>query len=115
MKGHTTDLHCPRRDRRGNKRPQDLTMYGQICGSIVFDAARTQSEAKVGDAARSKAKQQWVIEKSKIDNARQDHVVSSSLNQLMNIFKHTMKNARRKLELADASSNAFQNTDTEQW
>ena len=26
-------IHGPGRDLRGNKRPQDPTMYGQICGS----------------------------------------------------------------------------------
>ena len=36
LKGHVRDTHGPGRDRRGNKRPQDLTMYGQICGSICL-------------------------------------------------------------------------------
>ena len=52
----------------------------------------------MSDAAKSKAKQKWAIEKPKFDNAR----------QLRGIFftepddeelKHTMKNARRKLEI----------------
>ena len=33
-KGHLTDVHGRRRDLRGNKRPQDPTMYGQRFGSI---------------------------------------------------------------------------------
>ena len=36
MKGDLTDIHGPERDSRGNKRPQDPTMYGQICGSICL-------------------------------------------------------------------------------
>ena len=52
----------------------------------------------VSDAAKSKAKKKWAIEKPKLDNAR----------RLRGIFfiepndedlKHTMKNARRKLEI----------------
>ena len=63
-------------DLRGNKQPLVQTMYGQICG----------------------AKQKWVIEKPKLDDARQ-------LRDIFLIepddeeFKHTMKNARRKLEV----------------
>ena len=74
-------------DQRGNKRPQDPTMYGQICGSISL----MHRNAK-------QSKQKWIIEKPMLDNAR----------QLRGIFfiepddeeiKHTMKNARRKLEI----------------
>ena len=52
----------------------------------------------MSDAAKSKAKQKWAIEKPKIDNARQ-------LRRIFFIepndeeFKLTMKAARRKLEV----------------
>ena len=40
-------------DARENKRPQDPTMYGQIC------------RKRMSDAAKRKAKQKWVMEKTK--------------------------------------------------
>ena len=52
----------------------------------------------MSDAAKSKAKQKWAIEKPKLDNV-------SQLRGIFFIepddedFKHTMKNARRKLEI----------------
>ena len=52
----------------------------------------------MGDAARSKAKQQWVIEKSKLDNARQERGIFF-IEPTDENLKHTMKNARRKLDL----------------
>ena len=52
----------------------------------------------MSDAAKNKAKQKWAIEKPKLDNARQLKgvvFIEPSDEQ----FKHTMKNARRKLEV----------------
>ena len=56
MNGVLADIHGPERDSRGNKRPQDPTMYGQICGSMY-------------DASKRKATQKWAIEKPKVVNA----------------------------------------------
>ena len=36
MRSHLTDTHGPGGDWRGNKRPQDPTMYGQICWRGIF-------------------------------------------------------------------------------
>ena len=85
MKGHLTDIHGPDGDLRGNKQPRDPTMYGQMCGKHV------------SDAAKSKAKQKWAIEKPKLDNARQWRGIL--FIDLEDEFKHTMKNVRRKLEI----------------
>ena len=76
-------FHCRGGDLRGNKRPQDPTMYGQICGSICL--------------MRS-AKQNWIIEKPKLDNARQLCGIFF-IEPEDEEFKHTMKNARRKWEI----------------
>ena len=50
------------------------------------------------DAAKSKAKQKWAIEKPKLDNARQMRGIFF-IEPEDEEFKHTMKNARRKLEI----------------
>ena len=34
-KGHLMDIHGLVRDLRGNKQPQDPTMYGQMCQKIT--------------------------------------------------------------------------------
>ena len=52
----------------------------------------------MSDAVKSKAKQKWVIEKPKLDNARQLRGIFS-IEPDDEEFKHTMKNARRKLEI----------------
>ena len=57
MKGHLTENHGPGGDLRGNKQPQDPTMYGQICEHM-------------SDASKRNAEQKWAIEKPKLDNAR---------------------------------------------
>ena len=49
-KGNLTDMHGPGGDLRGNKQPQDPTMYSQICRSM-FWCSETQS----------KAQQKWII------------------------------------------------------
>ena len=41
-KGHLTDIHGPGGDLRGNKQPQDPTMYDQICGSICLMQQKTK-------------------------------------------------------------------------
>ena len=75
-----------RRETSGNKQPRDPTMCGQICGS------RCLMQRK------SKAKQKWAIEKPKLDNARQLRGIFF-IEPNDEEFKHTMKNARRKLEI----------------
>ena len=85
-KGHLTDIHGPGGDLRGNTQPQDLTMNGQICGSICL-MQRSAQQSKTG----SSRNQSSIMPDS--------YVVSSSLNQMMKILKHTMRNARRKLEI----------------
>ena len=58
----------------------------------------------MSDAAKSKAKQKWIIEKPKLDNSRQLRV-SSSRNQMRNIFfRKTEKNACSKLEIPMSAS-----------
>ena len=73
-------------DSRGNKQPEDPTMYGQICGSICI----MQRTAK-----RSKNEHSRNQSSIMLDN----YVVSSSLNQMMNNLNTPWKNARRKLEI----------------
>ena len=69
-KGLLTDIHGLVWDLRGNKRPQDPTMYGQICGSICL-RQRSAKQSKSG----SSRNQSSIMP----DNC----VVSSSLNQMM--------------------------------
>ena len=52
----------------------------------------------MSDAAKSKAKQKWAIEKPKLDNARQLRGIFF-IEPDDEEFKHTTKNARRKLQL----------------
>ena len=52
----------------------------------------------VSDAVKSKAKKKWAIEKPKLDNARQMRGIFF-IEPEDEEFKHTMKNARRKLEV----------------
>ena len=52
----------------------------------------------VSDAAKSKAKQEWAIEKPKLENARQSRGIFF-IQPDDEEFKHTLKNARRKLEI----------------
>ena len=52
----------------------------------------------MSDAAKSKAEQKWTIEKPKLDNARQLRGIFF-IDPDDEEFKHTMKNARRKLEI----------------
>ena len=50
----------------------------------------------MSDATKSKAKQKWAVEKPKLDNARQLRGIFF-IELEDEKFKHTMKNARRKL------------------
>ena len=52
----------------------------------------------MSDAAKSKAKQKWAIEKPKLDNARQLRGIFF-IEPEDEEFKHTMKNVCRKLEI----------------
>ena len=70
-KGHLTDMHDLVGDLRGNKQPQDPTMYGQICGSICL----MQRKAKRSKRGLSRN------QKSILPG---NYVVPSSLNQMMN-------------------------------
>ena len=86
MRSHLTDIHGPEGDWRGNKRPQDPTMYGQICGSICLMHQ---------NAKRSKSRPSRNQSSIMPDN----NVVSSSLNQMMMNQNIPWKNAPRKLEI----------------
>ena len=57
-KGHLKDIHGPVGDWRGTNNLKTRQMYGRTCGSICL----MQRKAK--------AKQQWYIEKPKLDHAR---------------------------------------------
>ena len=70
LRSHLMDIHGPRRDWRGNKRPQDPTMCGQISGSICL-MQRKASRSKSGLSSN---------QSSKMPN---NYVVSSSLKQMM--------------------------------
>ena len=52
----------------------------------------------MSDAAKSKAKRKWAVEKTKLENARQLRGIFF-IEPEDEEFKHTMKNARRKLEI----------------
>ena len=52
----------------------------------------------MSDASKRKAKQKWIIEKPKLDNARRLRGIFF-IQPDDEEFKHTMKNARRKLEI----------------
>ena len=67
------------------KQPQDPTMYGQICGSICL----MQRKAKQSKSGPSRNRSSIFSD---------NYVVTSSLNQMMKNL-HTVKNARRKLEI----------------
>ena len=69
-KGPLTDIHGPEGDSLGNKQPQDLTVYGQICGSICL----MQREAKQSKSALSRNQSSIV---------RDTYVASSSLKLMM--------------------------------
>ena len=86
VRSHLMDIHGPGRDWR-EKQPQDPTMHGQICGSTCL--------------MQRKAKQSKnVLSRNRSSTMPECYVVSSSWNQMMkNLKKHTMKNARRKLEI----------------
>ena len=73
MRGHLTDIHGLGVDLRANKQPQDQTMYGQIWGNICL----MQRKAKWSKDGLSRIRSSIMPE---------DHVVSSSLNQMMKNF-----------------------------
>ena len=75
MEGHLTDIPGPKGDWRGNKRPQDSTTYGQICGSICM-MQRKPKRSKSG------------LSRNQISIMPGNYVVSFSWNQMMNNF-HT--------------------------
>ena len=76
-KGRLTDIHGPGGDLRGNKQPQDPTMYGQICGSTCL----MQRKAKRSKSGLSRNRSSIMPEE----------YVSSSLNQMMNNFNTPWK------------------------
>ena len=53
---------------------------------------------QLSDASKRKAKQKWIIEKPKLDNARQLRAIFF-IEPDDEEFRHTIKNARRKLEI----------------
>ena len=85
MKGHLTDIHGPGGDWRGNKQPQDPTMFGQICGSICL-MHRNAKRRKNG------------LSRNQSSIMPVNYVASSSLNLRMRTSRTSWKNARRKLE-----------------
>ena len=80
MKGHLTDAHGPveEGDWRGNKRPQDLTTYGQICGSICLMHQ---------NAKRSKSG----LSRNQSSIMPENYVVCSSLNLRMRTSRTSWK------------------------
>ena len=70
MKGHLTDFHGPGGDLRGNRRPQDKTMYGQMCGNFMSYAGKRKRNTDGLSRNRSSI-------------MPDTYVVSSSLNQKM--------------------------------
>ena len=78
-----------RGDSRGNKQPQDLTMYGQICGSICLMQQNGKRSKSVLSRIQSSIRGIFFIQPDDEE------------------LKPTMINARRKLENPDASSNAL--------
>ena len=68
----------------------------------------------MSDAAKKKAKQRWTIEKPKLDNAR---LLRGIFFIEPNDEEFQAHDASRsyKVGSSDASSNALQNTDKEQW
>ena len=77
-KGHLTDIHGPGWDARENKRPQDPTMYGQICGSVCL-MQRNGKRSKSG------------LSRKQNSITPDDYVVSSSLNLRMRDFKRHLE------------------------
>ena len=73
-------------DLRGNKQPQDPTMYGRICGSICL----MQRKAKQNKSGLSRNRSSIIPD---------NYVVSSSVNLRMKNSDTLSKNARRKLEV----------------
>ena len=82
---HTYHVSGPVGDLRGNKQPQDPTMYGDICGNLC---SMHQNENRNKSAPS----------RNRTSIMPDNYVVSSSLNQMMKNL-HTMKNVRRKLEI----------------
>ena len=66
------------------KKPRVLKMYGQICGNLCL--------------LHQRRKEKWAIEKPKLENARQLRGIFF-IEPEDEEFKHTMKNARGKLEI----------------
>ena len=63
----------------------------------------------MSDAAKSKAKQKWAIEKPKLDNARQLRGIFF-IEPEDEEFRHIIKNARRKLEIPMPAAMPCKNT-----
>ena len=87
-----------------NERPPDGYIYGP--GRRLTRKQTTSRPDNVwpdmwkhmSDAAKSKAKQKWAIEKPKLENAKQIRGIFL-IEPENEEFKHTMKNVRRKLEI----------------
>ena len=61
-KGHLTDIHGPEGDLRGNKQPQDPTVFGQMCGNLR-PMQRKRKQSKDG-YRETKARQRQTIERN---------------------------------------------------
>ena len=86
MKGHLTDIHGPGGDWRGNQRPQDPTMYGQMFGSICL-MHRNAKRSKNG------------LSRNQSSIMPDTYVASSSSNLRMRTSRTSWNNACRKLEI----------------
>ena len=82
-----------------NEKPPDgYTWFGERLTRKQTTSRPDNLWKNMSGAATRKAKQKWTIEKPKLDNARQLRgIFFIEPNDAE--FKHTMKNARRKLEI----------------
>ena len=90
----------PGRDLQGNKQPLVLTMYGQICGNLC--PIQQESKTKMG------------YRETKV---RQCQTIVGNILYWTKRWRIQTHNESRtwKVGSSDASSNALQNTEKEQW
>ena len=89
------------RDLQENKQPLVLTMYGQICGSLC-PMQRKESKTKMG-YQETKAGPRQTIESNILHWTKRRRIPAHN------------ESRSEKVGSSDASSNALQNTDKEQW
>ena len=69
---------------------------------------------RMSDAPKRKAKQNWAIEKPKLDNARQLRGIFF-IELEDEDFKNIMKKRSKEVRNSDASGDALQNTNKQRW